>query len=142
MNCCASSREASTYHAAGRRRLHDTSESSRPDCGQEQRRVTTRRSSVLCGYGVDSSRCASASGASADAGYLGKPPTGDGWAVEWKFDGRVRLIVIDDGVTVYSRNGADFYSLGVLGWGRIRTINVSARHWLCSHRLAITTGVA
>jgi hypothetical protein len=57
---------------------------------------------------------------------LGKPPTGDGWAVEWKFDGRVRLIVIDDGVTVYARNGADFYSLGVLGWGRIRTINVSA----------------
>ena len=38
---------------------------------------------------------------------LGKPPTGDGWAVEWKFDGQRGLIVIDDGVTVYSRNGAD-----------------------------------
>ncbi len=38
---------------------------------------------------------------------LGKPPTGDQWATEWKFDGQRGLIVVDDGVTVFSRSGAD-----------------------------------
>ncbi len=45
---------------------------------------------------------------------LGTPPTGDGHAIEWKFDGqRATLVVDDDEVTVFSRNGADVSSLGV-----------------------------
>jgi bifunctional non-homologous end joining protein LigD len=38
---------------------------------------------------------------------LGAPPTGDGHATEWKFDGQRATVVIDDEVTVFSRNGAD-----------------------------------
>jgi bifunctional non-homologous end joining protein LigD len=38
---------------------------------------------------------------------LGTPPTGDGHTVEWKFDGQRATVVVDDEVTVFSRNGAD-----------------------------------
>ncbi|KWX20435.1 hypothetical protein AFM11_30070 [Mycolicibacterium wolinskyi] len=39
---------------------------------------------------------------------LGAPPRGDGWAVEWKFDGQRATVVVEDGrAVVYSRSGAD-----------------------------------
>lgn len=38
---------------------------------------------------------------------------GDGHALEWKFDGQRATVVVDDEVTVFSRNGADVTSLGV-----------------------------
>ena len=38
---------------------------------------------------------------------LGRPPVGDDFAVEVKYDGQRGLIVVDeDGVSVFSRNGA------------------------------------
>ena len=37
---------------------------------------------------------------------LGRPPSGDGFAVEVKYDGQRGLIVVDDdGVAVFTRNG-------------------------------------
>jgi bifunctional non-homologous end joining protein LigD len=41
------------------------------------------------------------------------PPSGDGNAIEWKFDGQRATVVVDNDVTVFSRNGADVTSLGV-----------------------------
>lgn len=39
---------------------------------------------------------------------LGPPPTGDQWAVEWKFDGQRATLIADRGeVLIFSRNGAD-----------------------------------
>jgi bifunctional non-homologous end joining protein LigD len=38
---------------------------------------------------------------------LGAPPTGDEWSIEWKFDGQRALILAEDDMTVFSRNGAD-----------------------------------
>lgn len=46
---------------------------------------------------------------------LGPPPTGDQWAVEWKFDGQRAALIADRGeVLIFSRNGADVSSLGVI----------------------------
>lgn len=45
---------------------------------------------------------------------LGRPPSGDDWYTEWKFDGQRGLIVAADRITVCSRNGADITSLGVI----------------------------
>ena len=45
---------------------------------------------------------------------LGRPPAGDEFAVEVKYDGQRGLIVVDDdGLAVFTRNGADVTSLGV-----------------------------
>lgn len=45
---------------------------------------------------------------------LGRPPAGDGFAVEVKYDGQRGLIVVDDDdLSVFTRNGADITSLGV-----------------------------
>jgi bifunctional non-homologous end joining protein LigD len=38
---------------------------------------------------------------------LGAPPSGGGNAVEWKFDGQRATVVVEDAVTIFSRNGAD-----------------------------------
>lgn len=39
---------------------------------------------------------------------LGPPPSGDRWAVEWKFDGQRANLIVDRGdVITFSRNGAD-----------------------------------
>ncbi|MEU0498020.1 non-homologous end-joining DNA ligase [Mycobacterium sp. NPDC006124] len=39
---------------------------------------------------------------------LGPPPSGDRWAVEWKFDGQRASLIVDRGAVVtFSRNGAD-----------------------------------
>ncbi|KMO70763.1 putative DNA ligase-like protein [Mycolicibacterium chlorophenolicum] len=39
---------------------------------------------------------------------LGPPPSGDRWAVEWKFDGQRANLIVDRGEVVsFSRNGAD-----------------------------------
>jgi len=39
---------------------------------------------------------------------LGRPPAGDEFAVEVKYDGQRGLIVVDDdGLAVFTRNGAD-----------------------------------
>lgn len=49
---------------------------------------------------------------------LGTPPQGTGRAVEVKADGqRGTIVVADAAVTVFSRNGTDITSLGVLGVG-------------------------
>jgi ATP-dependent DNA ligase len=46
---------------------------------------------------------------------LGRPPAGDDFAVEVKYDGQRGLIVVDDdGLAVFTRNGADVTSLGVI----------------------------
>ena len=52
---------------------------------------------------------------------LAAPPTRDGWAVEWKFDGQRACLAIDDDVTVFSRNGADVTSVGVRSLGACGT---------------------
>ncbi len=44
---------------------------------------------------------------------LGTPRTGAGHATEWKMDGQRATVVVDDEVTVFSRNGANVTSLGV-----------------------------
>ena len=38
---------------------------------------------------------------------LAAAPIGDDHAIEWKFDGQRATVVVDDDVTVFSRNGAD-----------------------------------
>lgn len=58
---------------------------------------------------------------------LGQPPAGDGFAVEVKYDGQRGMIVVeDDGLVVFTRNGADV-SLTFPELGRIRAA-VGGRH--------------
>ena len=44
---------------------------------------------------------------------LGPPPSRGDWATEIKYDGQRGICVVEDVVTIFTRNGADVSSLGV-----------------------------
>ncbi len=44
---------------------------------------------------------------------LARAPSGEGWAIEQKWDGQRGLAVVDGSVALFSRNGANMTCLGV-----------------------------
>lgn len=45
---------------------------------------------------------------------LGPPPSRGDWATEIKYDGQRGICLVEDVVTIFTRNGADVSSLGVI----------------------------